>query len=87
MASEMFDFPHPLGPTIAVTPGKKLSVVLSANDLNPNNVRLFKYMLSTKYRIIDEMAREKTTIYCVFPLAISVPGRRKRLFTYPKNKY
>src|SRR5947208_17023697 len=44
IASETFDFPHPLGPTIAVTPGWKLSEVLSANDLNPRTVRFFRYM-------------------------------------------
>src|SRR2546423_4889569 len=44
IASEIFDFPHPFGPTIAATPGTKLSVVLSAKDLKPRAVRLFKYM-------------------------------------------
>src|SRR5437764_14274583 len=44
MASEMFDFPHPFGPTIAATPGTKFRVVLSAKDLNPNAVRDLTYM-------------------------------------------
>src|SRR5437868_14902135 len=44
IASEMLLFPQPFGPTIAATPGTKLSVVLSAKDLKPRAVRLFKYM-------------------------------------------
>src|SRR5215831_12874941 len=35
--SSTFDFPQPLGPTIAVTPSWKLKTVLSANDLKPNS--------------------------------------------------
>src|SRR5437667_9855808 len=46
IASETLDLPQPLGPTIAVTPGWKLSDVLSANDLNPRTVRFFRYMRS-----------------------------------------
>src|SRR6185503_16347908 len=34
-ASEMFDFPHPLGPTMPVMPGRTLTVVFSPNDLKP----------------------------------------------------
>ena len=34
-ASDTFDLPHPLGPTIAVTPGSKTRSVESANDLKP----------------------------------------------------
>src|SRR5436190_5280894 len=45
IASETFDLPHPLGPTIAVTPGRKFNDVLSAKDLNPKTVRFFKYMI------------------------------------------
>src|SRR5947208_8470846 len=36
-ASSTLDFPHPFGPTIAVTPSWKLKTVLSANDLKPNS--------------------------------------------------
>jgi len=35
MASEILLFPQPLGPTTAVTPGWKVTVVLSAKDLKP----------------------------------------------------
>ena len=35
IASEIFDFPHPLGPTIAVTPLSKIISILSAKDLKP----------------------------------------------------
>src|SRR5712675_3004575 len=48
IASDTLDLPHPLGPTIAVTPGWKLSAVLSAKDLNPRTVRFFKYMIFAK---------------------------------------
>ena len=33
--STIFDFPHPLGPTIPVKPSSIKKLVLSANDLNP----------------------------------------------------
>ena len=35
IASEMFDFPLPLGPTITVAPDSNRSLVLSGKDLNP----------------------------------------------------
>ena len=35
--STMFDFPHPLGPTIPVKPFSIKKLVLSAKDLNPFN--------------------------------------------------
>src|SRR4030095_4750666 len=44
IASETFDLPQPLGPTMAVTPGRKLSEVLSGKDLKPRTVRFFKYI-------------------------------------------
>src|SRR6266487_2222469 len=42
-ASTMLDFPDPFGPTAHVIPGSKRSVVADAKDLNPRNVRLFRY--------------------------------------------
>src|SRR5437879_1951059 len=42
-ASTMFDLPEPLGPTTTVTPGSSSSVVVSANDLKPLRVKLFRY--------------------------------------------
>ena len=45
-ASTTFDFPEPLGPTMAVMPGSKFSVVAEANDLNPLSARLLRYTLS-----------------------------------------
>src|SRR6185436_8298649 len=44
MASDTLDLPQPLGPTMAVMPGRKLREVLSAKDLNPRTVRFFKYI-------------------------------------------
>jgi hypothetical protein len=35
MASTIFDFPHPLGPTIPVKPVSIGISVVSKNDLNP----------------------------------------------------
>ena len=49
MASEILDFPQPLGPTTAVIPGSKFRIVLSANDLNPTAFRLFRYMKNSFY--------------------------------------
>ena len=43
MASTTFDLPDPFGPTTAVIPGSKLSVVDEANDLKPRMVRLLRY--------------------------------------------
>src|SRR5437764_14030441 len=43
-ASETLDLPQPLGPTMAVTPGRKLRAVLSAKDLKPKAVRFLRYM-------------------------------------------
>src|SRR3989441_4003690 len=38
-ASEMFDLPHPLGPTIAVTPASNGSSTVPAKDLKPDSSR------------------------------------------------
>src|SRR3954470_18013526 len=43
-ASTTLDLPEPLGPTTAVMPGSKRSVVDDAKDLNPRRVRLFRCM-------------------------------------------
>ena len=43
-ASMMFDFPHPFGPTMAVTPGSKWMEVLSAKLLKPWSSMLLRYM-------------------------------------------
>src|ERR1043165_3959651 len=48
MASDTLDLPHPLGPTIAVTPGWKLREVLSAKDLKPRTVKFLRYMIFLK---------------------------------------
>ena len=45
IASTTFDLPEPFGPTTAVIPCSKFSVVAEANDLNPRIVRLFKYKI------------------------------------------
>src|SRR2546425_6358804 len=43
-ASEMLDFPHPFGPTIAVTPSSKGSSTEPANDLKPDSSSLLSLM-------------------------------------------
>jgi hypothetical protein len=47
MASTTFDLPEPFGPTTTVTPGSRLRVVASANDLNPLMVRVFRNIGTT----------------------------------------
>ncbi|CAB4775181.1 unannotated protein [freshwater metagenome] len=47
MASTTFDLPEPFGPTTTVTPGSRLRVVASANDLNPLMVRVFRNIGAT----------------------------------------
>ena len=42
MASTMFDFPEPFGPTIATMPAGNSKTVFSANDLKPFSSSLFK---------------------------------------------
>src|SRR6185503_4275385 len=59
IASETLDLPHPLGPTMAATPGWKLSDVLSANDLKPNIVRFFKYMTVPTHSVLFRCVKPK----------------------------
>src|SRR5438445_3942893 len=68
MASETFDLPQPFGPTIAVTPGWKLSGVLSANDLNPRTVKFLRYMSLKAENIQRDPSfevKQKSTIRCI----------------------
>src|SRR5438045_9473710 len=51
IASETFDLPQPLGPTMAVTPGWKFKEVLSAKDLNPKTVKFLRYIVFTKSKL------------------------------------
>src|SRR5690625_104320 len=46
IASLIFDFPQPFGPTTAVIPSWKVSSVRSANDLNPWSLRVRNFMVS-----------------------------------------
>src|SRR5213592_2812656 len=62
IASDTFDLPHPLGPTIAVTPGRKFKEVLSAKDLNPKTVRFLRYMIFPKQPQYVAPVKWKTTI-------------------------
>src|SRR2546425_5030369 len=43
-ASEMFDLPQPLGPTMAVTPASNGSSTVPANDLKPDSSSLLSLM-------------------------------------------
>src|SRR5437762_761677 len=57
MASEILDFPQPLGPTIAVIPGSNSTRVLSANDLKPTISRRFSLIPSVEYQLPLKYAR------------------------------
>src|SRR5258708_39941705 len=50
-ASDTLDLPQPLGPTMAVMPGRKLSEVLSAKDLNPRTVRFLRYITGNEVNL------------------------------------
>src|SRR5689334_766294 len=61
IASEMFDFPHPLGPMMAATPSPwNLSSVRSQNDLNPRICSLFSL---SNVNSFEPMARS----FCGYP--------------------
>src|ERR1051325_5570176 len=64
IASDAFDLPHPLGPTMAATPGWKLSDVLSANDLKPNIVRFLRYMTVPTNSVLCRRVKPKPTTSC-----------------------
>ena len=49
MASEMLDFPEPLGPTMAVISFSNVSRVLSGKDLKPWISNAFKYKGFSSY--------------------------------------
>jgi hypothetical protein len=46
---------------MAVTPGWKVRVVLSAKDLNPKTVKLFRYMIHVKTTTTSASSKAKTT--------------------------
>src|ERR1051325_9799943 len=64
IASDAFDLPHPLGPTMAATPGWKFSDVLSAKDLKPNIVRFLRYMTVPTNSVYHRCVEPKPTIHC-----------------------
>src|SRR5829696_6774056 len=68
MASTTLDLPDPLGPTTTVTPGSRVMVVGSANDLNPLRVRLFRNTACPK--LVEEPLTE------TLPLASRTEMRR-----------
>ena len=49
IASEMFDLPEPLGPTIAVISFSNVSRVFSAKDLKPWISNAFKYKANSSF--------------------------------------
>src|SRR5438876_6556694 len=64
IASETLDLPHPLGPTMAATPGWKFRDVLSANDLKPNIVRFLRYMTVPTNSVLLVRVKPKPTTSC-----------------------
>ena len=59
MASDTLDLPQPLGPTIAVTPGWKFRLVLSAKLLNPRTVRFLRYIAGQTGKANPQLASRK----------------------------
>src|SRR6266545_2064797 len=69
MASATLDLPHPLGPTMQVTPGKTCTSVLSAKDLNPWTMMLSSLMIPAAHA----------------PLAIDTTGSRQHQRKKPQG--
>ena len=65
IASEIFDFPEPFGPTIAVMPPRNLISVRSGNDLKPCKIRLLRTMfhLEDIDKIFYHKGRQNSTLY------------------------
>src|SRR5262245_37303553 len=59
-ASTTFDFPLPLGPTTAVTPGGNSNAVLSAKLLNPTNSSRFSMVQTRRLNHGGTEGTEKT---------------------------
>ena len=55
MASEIFDLPLPLGPTIAVMSCPKVTTVLSGKDLKPCSSSCFRYIDYCSYYIYNKL--------------------------------
>src|SRR3989338_5612563 len=73
-ASAILLFPVPLGPTIAVTPGSKFKVVLSANDLKPMSSNDLKYII-----FYDNIYKERI-IQTKMYKAINLRQRRVKVY-------
>ncbi|MNT25544.1 hypothetical protein D3C72_1610650 [compost metagenome] len=79
MASTTLDFPHPLGPTIAVTPSLKLIVILSPKLLNPLisslvNCIYTKFVCRYKLAKIVKLNNNFFFLYSHFPVSGSHEG-------------
>ncbi len=68
IASDTFDLPHPLGPTIAIMPGSNVSRVLSAKLLKP--------MMSSCLRYIEAYTRPRLMRCSAISTAFSAAPRR-----------
>ncbi len=70
-ASTKFDLPEPFGPTMAVMPGENVSVVGSANVLNPNILTCLSFMCAVlslqAHRLRRRAVRPSSTSHCRFP--------------------
>src|ERR1700683_4682937 len=64
IASTTLDFPHPLGPTTAVIPAEKPTLVGSRNDLKPTKSRLLSRIPSPPppHRIASELSPKSQTM-------------------------
>jgi len=67
MASTTFDFPHPFGPTIPVTPSSKVNTARSMKDLKPvmsrRRMRMGRSML-----LPGDGSRDNLTVCHCLPL-------------------
>ena len=69
MASEMLDFPEPLGPTMAVISSPKFRTVLSGKDLNPCISNALRY-IACYYPLISSKKRHYCYVLLTFLLHI-----------------
>src|ERR1043166_8953494 len=78
IASETFDLPQPLGPTMAVTPGLKLSEVLSAKDLKPKTVKFLRYIMFTKANCVKSCKRKNHNMQGTSAVGAQLIGEEPR---------
>ena len=74
----MFDFPHPLGPTIPVTSWSKWTTVRSTSDLKPEISSFLIYMMWTD--VNGPWVSFDDVTYMVLPLLLPVLRSERKAF-------